>query len=100
MKDHSASPTGEPTSTQAQGKSNPPLRILVVDDDEAFRRLNTEVLNCSGYQVDAAEDGAVGWEAIQANRYDLLITDNSMPKLTGVELVKKLRARPGGSIFT
>ena len=45
-----------------------------------------------GYHVDVAEDGAAGWEALQANRYDLLITEHDLPKLTGVELVKKLRA--------
>ena len=42
--------------------------------------------------MDVAEDGAAGWEAIQANRYNLLITEHEMPRLTGVELVKKLRA--------
>ena len=39
-----------------------------------------------------AEDGAAAWEALQANRYDLLITDNNMPRLTGMELLKKLRS--------
>ena len=42
--------------------------------------------------MDAAADGAAGWEALQAKRYDLLITDNFMPKLTGVEMVNKLQA--------
>jgi two-component system chemotaxis response regulator CheY len=42
--------------------------------------------------VDAAEDGAVAWEVLHTGIYDLLITDNNMPKVTGVELVKKLRA--------
>jgi DNA-binding response OmpR family regulator len=45
-----------------------------------------------GYLVELAEDGAAGWEALQANRYHLLITEHEMPNLTGVELVKKLRA--------
>jgi len=65
-------------------------RILVVDDDEDIRRFNAEALTGSGYHVDAAVDGAKGWEALNADRYDLLITDNSMPNLTGVELIKKL----------
>jgi DNA-binding response OmpR family regulator len=67
-------------------------RILVVDDERMIRQLNTEVLSCSGYQVDAAEDGAVAWDALQLNNYDLLITDHDMPKVTGVELLKKLHA--------
>jgi DNA-binding response OmpR family regulator len=41
--------------------------------------------------VDAATDGADAWDAISANRYQLLITDNHMPKLTGLELLRKLR---------
>jgi len=52
----------------------------------------TAALSRSGYHVDAAEDGAVAWEALQAKPYDLLITDHAMPKITGVELVKALRS--------
>ena len=57
---------------------------------EEIRRFNAEALTGSGYHVEAAVDGAAGWEALNANRYDLLITDNNMPNLTGVELIKKL----------
>jgi two-component system OmpR family response regulator len=70
----------------------PVHRILVVEDDQDIRRLNTEVLIQSGYHVDAAEDGAAGWEALQLNDYDLLVTDNNMPKVSGVELLMKLHA--------
>jgi two-component system chemotaxis response regulator CheY len=67
-------------------------RILIVDDDGDMRRFNTEALIGSGYHVEAAVDGAEGWEALNASRYDLLITDNNMPNLTGIELIKKLHA--------
>ena len=67
-------------------------RILVVDDDLLIRRLNTEMLVLSGYDVDAAENGAAAWDALQLNRYDLMVTDNDMPKVTGIELIKKVRA--------
>jgi two-component system cell cycle sensor histidine kinase/response regulator CckA len=66
--------------------------ILVVEDDNAIRELTTEMLIGFGYQVDDAPDGAIGWEALQAKCYDLLITDNAMPKLTGAEMVKNLQA--------
>jgi DNA-binding response OmpR family regulator len=75
-----------------RGQVNPPQRILVVDDESYIRQLSTEVLLYSGYHVDAAEDGAVAWDALQFNRYDLLVTDNSMCRLTGIGLVKKLHA--------
>jgi len=65
-------------------------RILVVEDDPLIRRLNTEVLTYSGYLVDAAEDGAAAWVAIQNENYDLIVTDNNMPKMTGVELLQSL----------
>jgi two-component system, cell cycle sensor histidine kinase and response regulator CckA len=72
------------------GKST--QRILVVDDDISIRQLSTEMLIRAGYEVDAAADGAAGWKALQGKSYDLLITDNFMPKVTGIEMVKKLHA--------
>jgi DNA-binding response OmpR family regulator len=75
-----------------QGQTNPPNRILFVDDNIAVREASAKVLIRSGYQVDAAEDGEAGWKALHASSYDLLITDHNMPKLSGVELIKKLRS--------
>ena len=92
MKDYELSQAGEPAGASLQSQTNLPRRILVVDDDSDLRRLYTEVLVRPGYHVDAEEDGAAGWEALQANNYNLLITEYSIPKLTGVELVRKLRA--------
>jgi DNA-binding NarL/FixJ family response regulator len=59
-------------------------RILVVDDEKAVRNLHAEVLTGAGYEVVAVADGALAWDAIQAQHFDLMITDNSMPKLSGV----------------
>jgi DNA-binding response OmpR family regulator len=67
-------------------------RILVVEDDGDIRQLNTEALTQCGYHVDAAQDGAAAWDALQLNGYDLMVTDNDMPKVTGVDLLKKLHA--------
>jgi DNA-binding response OmpR family regulator len=64
----------------------------VVEDDPLIRRLNGRVLIHSGYHVDTAEDGAAAWDALQLNSYDLLVTDNDMPKLSGVDLLKKVHA--------
>jgi len=92
MKDDEVRPTGEPAGAPRHGQTRPAHRILVADDGSAVRQLMTAVLIGSGYHVDAAEDGAVAWEALQAKPYDLLITDHNMPKITGVELVKNLRS--------
>jgi DNA-binding NtrC family response regulator len=67
-------------------------RILVVDDDSETRRRYGFVLAPAGYHVDGAADGAAGWTALQTNHYHLLITEQEMPHLTGMELIKKLRA--------
>jgi DNA-binding response OmpR family regulator len=74
-------------------RTNPPQRILVVEDDISIRQLSAEMLMGSGYEVDTAEDGAAGWEALQSRHYDLLITDNSMPKVTGFQMVRMLRGQ-------
>ena len=85
-------PHDKAASALAQGQTNPPHRILLVDDDASIRQLSAKVLIRFGYQVDAAEDGEAGWKALHAANYDLLITDQTMPKLSGVELIKKLRS--------
>lgn len=62
-----------------------------MDDESCIRRLNAEMLLRSGYHVDTAENGADAWRALGVERYDLLITDHNMPKVTGVELIKRVR---------
>jgi two-component system, chemotaxis family, chemotaxis protein CheY len=79
-------------AAQPRCPPGPCRRILVVDDDVLILHLNTAVLSRLGYQTETAEDGAAAWEALQTNRYDLLVTDNNMPRLSGVELVKKVRS--------
>jgi DNA-binding response OmpR family regulator len=76
--------------TPNRGPVSPAQLILVVDDDALIRRLIARTLLSSGYQVDTAEDGVAGWEAIQAEPYDLLLTDHNMPGVTGVELTQML----------
>jgi two-component system response regulator MprA len=84
--------TRGPASLPPPFLTKPLGRILVVDDDSDICQLNAEVLIHSGYEVDAAADGAAAWEALQIKDFNLLITDHNMPKLTGVELVRKLRS--------
>lgn len=67
-------------------------RVLVVEDDIFFRALNTEVLSHAGFAVEAVEDGAAAWEALNASRYDVVVTDNRMPNVSGVELLRRLHA--------
>ena len=64
----------------------------MAENNYAVRRLNTGLLMDSGYEVDAAEDGAVAWDALQRYDYDLLITENEMPQLSGVDLLRNIFA--------
>ncbi len=45
-----------------------------------------------GYRVDSAEDGAAAWDTLQVQTYDLVVTDNEMPKVTGFDLLKNPHA--------
>jgi len=69
-----------------------PHRILVVDSDNDIRQLSVDVLAGSSYNVEAVSDAAAGWKALQANHYDLIITENWMPGMTGIEMIEKLRS--------
>ena len=61
--------------------ANPYTRILVADDDADVRQVSAEVLRRFGYRTETAADGAAAWEALEAKSYDLLITDNNLPKV-------------------
>lgn len=91
MQENTISHAGKPVRSPLRCRTSSPHRILVVDDESCIRRLNAELLLRSGYHVDTAEDGAEAWRALGAERYNLLITDNNMPMVTGVELLKKVR---------
>ena len=91
MQENIVSHAEKPVHSPLQCQTGRLHRILVVDDESCIRRLNAELLLRSGYHVDTAEDGADAWRALGAERYDLLITDNNMPRVTGVELIKKVR---------
>ena len=82
----------DPIIEPFQNQPNSGQRILVVEDEHDLRQLTAEVLIDAGYQVDVAEDGAAAWAALQLSKYDLLITDQFMPKLSGVELLRKIYA--------
>jgi CheY-like chemotaxis protein len=67
--------------------------ILVVDDDPMIIALLTELLIEEGYSVRIARDGLEAWHAIESAPPALLLTDLRMPRMTGRELVTRLRAR-------
>jgi len=93
MVDNHISEAKKPATASIQKHINPSHRILVVDDNIDTRQLSVDVLVGSGYDVENVKDGAAGWEAFLAgNHYDLVVTDNKMPNMTGIEMIEKLRS--------
>jgi len=70
------------------------VRILVADDDPVIRRLLGSILVRGGYEVLYAPDGEAAWSMLQEQSVDLLISDHSMPGLTGLDLLRHIRATP------
>ena len=66
-------------------------RILIAEDDDLIRRIISNALAEDGYTVNAVADGEQAWEALRHDVYDLLVTDNEMPRLTGLKLIKRIR---------
>ncbi len=70
-------------------------RILIVDDDGQGRTLSREILEMEGLTCEEAADGAAALAAFQQGRYfDLVLLDIHLPKMSGVEVLRHLRAQP------
>ncbi len=66
--------------------------ILVVDDEEGIRSFIAEALELDGHEVTQAEDGAEAARHLAAHGFDLVVTDLKMPRMSGMELLRKVRA--------
>jgi CheY-like chemotaxis protein len=71
--------------------------IVVVDDDAATRVLVAELLECDGHCVCQAIDGAHALAVIQGQPPDMVVSDITMPELSGVELARLLTAESPGT---
>jgi DNA-binding NtrC family response regulator len=69
----------------------PPRVVLVVDDEEYVRTGLTRILQDSGYTVFAAESGEEALQTLADHPIKLLISDNNMPGMSGLELFKEVR---------
>ncbi len=69
-----------------------PCKLLVVDDNPQNRDLLLRRLTGSGYQIEIAEDGEQALEKINQAHYDLVLLDQMMPGMSGLDLLRLLRA--------
>jgi two-component system, chemotaxis family, chemotaxis protein CheY len=68
--------------------------ILAVDDSPSMRKMVSFTLTGAGYQVVEAVDGQDAYEKAQSQSFDLVLTDQNMPRLDGLGLTRKLREHP------
>jgi two-component system chemotaxis response regulator CheY len=73
--------------------ANTKMKILVVDDFATMRKIMRNLLKQLDFtNVEDADDGATAIEKLKADNYDFVITDLNMPQITGLELLKSIRA--------
>ena len=81
-------------------KISAPRTVLVVDDDEAFRRSLRLLLELDGFTVTTAENGVRGLQAFRNRNPDVVLVDIMMPKLGGIETIRQMRReRPGAKVI-
>jgi two-component system chemotaxis response regulator CheY len=68
--------------------------ILVVDDTRSMRKMVSAVLVGAGYRVEEAGDGVEALELARGRVFDLVVTDQNMPRMDGVSLIRELRCLP------
>ncbi len=68
------------------------MRVLIAEDGRFARKVLATAVAELGHEAVATVDGAAAWEAIQAEHFDVLVTDWEMPGLTGIELCERVRS--------
>ncbi len=76
------------------GGRNP--RVLIAEDDQTIRQLYMTLIRRRGFDASAVEDGRLALEQFRREGADLILADLNMPGLDGAELIRQVRALPGG----
>ena len=69
-------------------------KILIVDDSPTIRQMVEVTLKSANYEVTAAEDGQIALDICMHTLFDFVLTDQNMPRMDGLTLIKSLRAMP------
>ena len=69
-------------------------RALIVDDNLALVRVTQFALDRAGFETQTARNGRLALEAAQLTAFDVVVTDQQMPEMTGIELCRELRKLP------
>ena len=74
--------------------NDPAKRILIVDDNVALARVIQFAMDGAGFETVTARNARIAFELAQESQFDVVISDQQMPEMTGVELCHNLRAVP------
>ena len=66
-------------------------KILLVEDDQLLREINTDILSSEGFEVVSAVDGEDAFEKIRTSQWDLILMDVVIPKMNGFEVIDKVK---------
>lgn len=67
-------------------------KILIVEDDPLISRMYQRVFSFEGFEVEMARDGQDGFEKMQANKPNMVLMDIMMPRMTGIDVLRKMKA--------
>ncbi len=81
---------GSDATTPAARKQG---RVLLVDDEHALRRAYARAIEAAGFEVEQASTGQQALAALAGKDFDVIVTDITMPEMTGIELVRAVRER-------
>jgi CheY-like chemotaxis protein len=82
---------------EAASTPSPPLAVLVIDDGPDNRMLLRALLERGGYRPVLADSGIAGLACLDRETPALVLLDYMMPDMTGPEVARRIRARPGGA---
>lgn len=68
-------------------------RVLIVDDEKSMRITLSEFLKKEGYEVETASDALIALQMLSMSEYDVVVTDIIMPRISGIELLEKIREK-------
>lgn len=68
-------------------------RILVVDDEEMLRTMTKQILERLGHEVITASNGLEGLQMMEAHTFQVVVSDNTMPYMMGVDFLRKVQEK-------
>src|SRR6476620_7591173 len=71
------------------------MKVLAVEDEVVARGVLRQALKRLDHEVVEVSDGAAAWELLQKENFRVVVSDWTMPKMDGLELCRRIRARPG-----